>query len=171
MIYNPDKPIDITFNAIDDLVEYARVADAELTQSQTINLALVILKMQKIFKDDIWAWKRTNQAYKTCNNFKHDFREAHLELRETRGTMEKTGFQIANAIVDQMVARLQIDEDKRTSKFTQHATKIASANQANAKMESQMQTLLTQVQYLQIAIQSWTQLRLRTRPRTWTRQQ
>ena len=46
MIYDPAQPINIIFNYIDDLVEYARAADAELTQSQTINLSLVILNRQ-----------------------------------------------------------------------------------------------------------------------------
>ena len=50
-----------------------------------------------------------------------------------------------------MMARLQVDKDEHTATATQHATKIASANQANATMESQMQTLLTQVQALQLA--------------------
>ena len=81
MIYDPDQPIDIIFNSIDDLVEYARSADAELTHSQTINLAPVILNRQRIFKNGIREWKRTNQAYKTWDNFKYDFREALLELR------------------------------------------------------------------------------------------
>ena len=49
------------------------------------------------------------------------------------------------------MARLQIDEDKRTATATQHATELASENQANATMESQMHTLLTQVQTLQLA--------------------
>ena len=80
MIYDPAQPIDIIFNSIDNLVEYARAAEAELTQSQTINLALVILNKQRIFKDDIRAWKHTNHAYKTCLNFKHDFRQARLEI-------------------------------------------------------------------------------------------
>ena len=72
MIYDLPQPIDIIFNSIDDLVEYTRAAEEELTQSQTINLALVILNRQRIFKDDIRAWKRTNQAYKTWDNFKHE---------------------------------------------------------------------------------------------------
>ena len=63
------------------MVEYARAAEAELAQSQTINPALVILNRQQIVKDDIRAWKRTHQAYKTWDNFKHDFCEVHLELR------------------------------------------------------------------------------------------
>ena len=53
MIYDPVKPIDIVFNSIDDLVKYEKVAEAELTQSQTINLALVILNRKRIFKDGI----------------------------------------------------------------------------------------------------------------------
>ena len=48
------------------------------------------------------------------------------------------------------MVRLQVEEDKRAGAATQHATKIASANQANTTMESQMQTLLAQVQALQL---------------------
>ena len=151
MIYDPAQPIDIIFNSIDDLVEYARAAEVELTQSQTINLALVILNKQRIFRDDIRAWKRTNHTYKTWTNFKHDFRETHLELQETGGTIDDLGFHNANAIVNQMMARLQVDEDERMATATQHATALVSANQANATMESQIQTLLAQVQALQLA--------------------
>ena len=74
MTYNPAQPIDIIFNSIDDLVEYARAAEAKLTQSQRINLALVILHIQLIFIDNICECKCTNPAYKTWDNFKHDFR-------------------------------------------------------------------------------------------------
>ena len=97
MIYDSAQPLDIIFNYIDDLVEYTRATEAELTQSQTINLALVILNKQQIFKDDICAWKRTNPTYKTLTNFKHDFREAHLELPEKGGTIDELGFHNANA--------------------------------------------------------------------------
>ena len=63
MTYDPAQPIDIIFNSINDLVKYARAAEAELTQSQKINLALIILHRQRIFKDIIQAWKCTNPAY------------------------------------------------------------------------------------------------------------
>ena len=145
------QPINIIFNSIDDLVEYARAAEVELTQIQTINLALVILSRQKIFKDDIRAWKRANQEYKMWDKFKHNFHIDHLELRETGGTIDEIGFHSANAIVNQMMARLQVDKDEHTATATQHATTLASANQANATMESQMQTLPAQFQALQLA--------------------
>ena len=70
------------------------------------------------------------------DNFKHDFCEAHLELQETRGTIDELGFQNANAIVNQMMARLQVDKDERIATATQQSTTLASANQANATMKS-----------------------------------
>ena len=134
MIYDPSQPINIIFKSIDDLVEYARAAEAELNQNQTINLPLVFLNKQRIFNNDTRAWKRTNHAYKTWINFKHDLCEDHLELRETGGTIDELGFHNANAIVDQMMARLQVDKDKCAATSTKHATSLASTNQANATM-------------------------------------
>ena len=46
MVYDLAQPIDLNINSIDVLVEYALAAEAELTLSQTINLALVILNRQ-----------------------------------------------------------------------------------------------------------------------------
>ena len=60
--YNLAQPINLIFNSINDPVEYALAADSELTQSQTINLALVVLHKQRIFKYDIRACKRNNTA-------------------------------------------------------------------------------------------------------------
>ena len=50
-----------------------------------------------------------------------------------------------------MMTRFQINEDNRTANAAQHGTELVSANQANATMESQMQTLLSQVHALQLA--------------------
>ena len=112
--YNLAQPINLIFNSINDPVEYALAADSELTQSQTINLALVILHEQQMFKYDIRAWKLTTPAYKNWKHFKNNFWEAYLELRETGGTIDELGLQNANAIVYQIMVRLQIDEYERT---------------------------------------------------------
>jgi hypothetical protein len=40
-----------------------------------------------MFKDDIRAWKRRDAPDQTWANFKTTFREAHLELRESAGTV------------------------------------------------------------------------------------
>ena len=89
--------------------------------------------------------------YKTWDNFKHDFREARLELRETGGTIDELGFHNDNAMVDQMMARLPIDKDEQTATATQHSTKLSYVNHSNATMEYQMHTLLARVQALYLA--------------------
>ena len=43
MTYDPSQPIDIIFHSINVLFKYARAAEAELTQSKTINIAFFIL--------------------------------------------------------------------------------------------------------------------------------
>ena len=60
-------------------------------------------------------------------------------------------FHNANAIVNQMMAHLQVNEDKHVATGTQHATALASANQANAMMESQMPNIFAHVHALQLA--------------------
>ena len=56
MTYDLAQPIDLIFNSIDEQVKYALASEAELNQSQTTNLSLIILQKQRISKDDIRAW-------------------------------------------------------------------------------------------------------------------
>ena len=77
--------------------------------------------------------------------------KAHLEIRETGGTIYELGFHNTNDIVYQMMARLQIDKYKPIATATQHATKLASANQSIATMYSQMQILLSRFHALLLA--------------------
>ena len=70
----------------------------------------------------IYERGNTNQAYKNWDNFKHDFREAHFELQEIGGTINELGFHNTNTIVNQIMARLQVEKDERAATATQHAT-------------------------------------------------
>ena len=100
------QPINLILNSFEDLVKYAIAAKAELTQSQAINLALVIIYKKQIFKDNTQAWKRTNPALKTWDNFKYEFQSSQLDIRETGVTIDKLGLHTANIIIDQIMARL-----------------------------------------------------------------
>ena len=93
----------------------------------------------------------TSAATSTAVNFSIIGGVSDLKGLELGEESLNLGLQNANAIVDQVVARLQIDEDESTATATQHSTEISSANQANSTMKSQIQTLLTQFQALQIA--------------------
>ena len=81
IIYDPSQPIYIIFNSIDNLVEYAREAKSELTQIQTINIALLTINRQRIFKDNNRAWKRIDQRTKHEKKLNMTSTKAHLELR------------------------------------------------------------------------------------------
>ena len=49
MTCNLAQPMDLIVNSIDDLVKHALAAEAELTQSQKMNLALIIFHKQRYF--------------------------------------------------------------------------------------------------------------------------
>jgi hypothetical protein len=84
MVYNTQLPIDIVFNAVEDYVDFADLANQALTSSQTIAEAYVILnKTTRRFKNDITAWNRRPEDDKTWESFKTHFRRAHQDFRET----------------------------------------------------------------------------------------
>ena len=58
MSYSLSQPIDITFNALDDLADYADLSDTPFTQCQIISKAVVILNHTQCFEQALLAWKR-----------------------------------------------------------------------------------------------------------------
>jgi hypothetical protein len=65
MVYNIQLPINIVFNAVEDYVDFADLANQTLTSSQTIAKAYVILNKTRRFKNDITAWNRRPKTEKT----------------------------------------------------------------------------------------------------------
>jgi hypothetical protein len=82
MHYNSNLPIDIIFNAIDDLAEVGIAAEIPYSQQQKIPLATNIFLRSGKFKDYLKEWKRRLPADKSWANLKTDFRQAHIEVRE-----------------------------------------------------------------------------------------
>jgi hypothetical protein len=108
--YDPITPIDVVFNAIEDLVEYGEMARCTHTMAQTINIAYCILNRTTKFRDSIKIWNRLPTLHKTLISFKLHFCEAHDELQETGElTMGDTGYHQANLIeaIANRVAELQ----------------------------------------------------------------
>jgi hypothetical protein len=109
-IYDPITPIDVVFNAIEDLIEYGEMARCTYTMAQTVNIAYSILNRTTKFRDSIKHWNRLPALHKTWISFKLHFREAHDELQETGElTMEDAGYHQANFIeaLANRVAELQ----------------------------------------------------------------
>ena len=107
LTYDVSEPIDVIFNAVEDLCEIADLAGCPFSPRQQVNIAYLILQKQPIFRSDVRKWMRKPTADKTWLNFTAHFRQAHNKLRDTDTTINKLGFQNANAIVEQIVAALQ----------------------------------------------------------------
>ena len=81
MSYSLSQPIDMIFNALDDLADYAELSDTPFTERQIIGKAFVILNRTHRFQQALLEWKRRPRLQQTWNNFKTFFRTAHMELR------------------------------------------------------------------------------------------
>ena len=81
MAYSLHQPIDMIFNALDDLADYAELSDTPYTERQIVAKAYVILNRTQRFQQPLLAWKRRARIQQTWVNFKQSFRTAHTELR------------------------------------------------------------------------------------------
>ena len=68
-----------------------------------VDLGYIILSKLPIFRSNIWKWIRCNPANQTWSDFQATFTEAYQELRGVEASVDKIGFQYANAIVYQIV--------------------------------------------------------------------
>jgi len=58
-------PVDIVFNAIDDLIEMSEYSLMPISSSQAVNLAYVLFVRNLILLQDLWAWNRHSAEFYT----------------------------------------------------------------------------------------------------------
>ena len=71
----------------------------------------MVVASQPVIRSDLRHWIRRPSANQTWPKFITFFREAHHKLRETETSMDKLGYQLANAIVSQIIDKLRAAED------------------------------------------------------------
>ena len=104
LTYNPQHPIDIVFNAVEDLASFTGLGQQHLSNLQTIAKAYVIINKTRRYKTDITAWNRRPDVEKTWPNFKEHFRRAYIEFRETTDVpLEESDLHRNNAHLVQQV--------------------------------------------------------------------
>ena len=102
MSYDIDEPISLIFDAVDDLMEIAELANRPYINQQMVDLGYIAVSKQPIFRSDIRRWLRRDPVDQTWQDFQDAFTTAHQELRETELSMDELGYQSANAMVSQM---------------------------------------------------------------------
>ena len=73
-------PVDIIFNAIEDLSALSTHASSPITNQQMIDMAYVIFARQPILQQDVRAWQRTPRVDRTWANMVTHFRDAQNDL-------------------------------------------------------------------------------------------
>ena len=111
LTYQISEPIDVIFDAVEDLCEIADIAGTAYTPEQKVNIGFLIVSKQRVLRSDVRKWMRKPAADKTWLNFMTHFRQAHQELRDTDATVDELGYHSANAIVEQIVDRLRLENE------------------------------------------------------------
>jgi hypothetical protein len=81
MVFSIALPVDVVFNAVEDLVDLAEHAGSALTDQQMIDLAYQVLSKETLLRDDLRLWNRKPQADKTWANMLTHFRTAQTDLQ------------------------------------------------------------------------------------------
>jgi hypothetical protein len=81
MVFTIALPVDVVFNAVDDLVDLAEHAGSALTAQQMIDLAYQVLSKEPLLRDDLRLWNRQPAADKTWVNMLDHFRTAQTDLQ------------------------------------------------------------------------------------------
>ena len=71
LVYDPTQPIDTVFAAVEDLNDFAELAQSPFSQKQTINLAYIIINKCGRFPEDIKNWNKRPIVEQTWINFKN----------------------------------------------------------------------------------------------------
>ena len=111
MMFSIALPVDVVFNAVDDLVDLADHAGSALTTQQMIDVAYQVLSKEPILQHDLRLWNRQPDADRTWSAMLDHFRDAQTDLQSlpTSGDLYHHPHS-ANAVlsmVDLVAQRLQ----------------------------------------------------------------
>ena len=71
--YEPHMPVDVVFNAVEDLVEYASLANQPFSDRQAVSKAYNVFNKTRHFVQAITEWNRRPDNEKTMANLKLTF--------------------------------------------------------------------------------------------------
>jgi hypothetical protein len=99
--YDPNQPIEMLFQKIQDAWEFAVAGGQPYGAAMIVNVAYTLVFNTGLFPGACWAWQSRAIAGKTWAQFKLDFATAHREFRLTKQTAHQSGFHSANMMIEQ----------------------------------------------------------------------
>ena len=99
--YHPQEPITAVFSAVKELLKFSNITGTSCKKHQALKITYVIIHRTGKFGLEISKWNCMLKSQKTWVWFKHFFRTAHQELRETTDlTVQDSGMNHANMVRD-----------------------------------------------------------------------
>ena len=95
--WDPNQPIKVFFDQIEDTVEYTSAVNTAYTTTQIVNTVYILVSETVLFYDECKKWRKNDHAKKSWENFKTHFTESHQELQDPQKTGISTGYQAKSA--------------------------------------------------------------------------
>jgi hypothetical protein len=141
--YDPNQPIEIFFQQIQDARAFAVAGGQPYGAVMIVNVAYTLIFNNGLFPDFCRAWQSRAIAGKTLAQFKLDFTTAHREFRLTYQTAQQSGFHSANMMIEQgrdesMQDTVDAIAQLATATASYRGT-VATLNTTNAKLTTQLE--------------------------------
>ena len=172
--YDISQPVDMVFNAIQDLVELSDQANSPMTENQMVDLAYVIFAKQPILQQDLRLWNKRIPVERTWVDMVAHFRDAQSDLNAlpTAGNIyhQHTNHHQANnvEVIADLVAQRLLTAIQPSDEPTPTAVPVKQDNslqQRESDLQAREQALLTQMQEMMTLMRNSTTT---TTPRTDT---
>jgi hypothetical protein len=99
--YNPNQPIEMLFQQIQDARVFAVAGGQPYGAAMIVNVAYTLVFNTGLFPNACRSWQSRTIARKTWAQFKLDFATAHREYCLTNQTAQQSGFHSANMVIEQ----------------------------------------------------------------------
>jgi hypothetical protein len=156
MPYDPNQPIEMLFQQIQDARAFAVAGGQPYGAAMIVNVAYTLLFNTGLFPDACRAWQSRAIAGKTWAHFKLDFSTAYREFCLTNQTAQQSGFHNANMMIEQgrdksMQDTVDVIAQLSTATASDRGT-VATLTMTNAKLATQLEAAHTQIAQLKSEI-------------------
>jgi uncharacterized protein involved in exopolysaccharide biosynthesis len=151
-LYDPNQPIDMLFQKIQDARAFAVAGGQPYGAAMIVYVAYTLIFNTGLFPDACRAWQSRAIAGKTWAQFKLDFDTAHREFRLTNQTAQQSGFHSANMMIEQgrdesMQGTVDAIAKLATATASDRGT-VATLTTTNAKLATQLEATHAQIAQL-----------------------
>jgi hypothetical protein len=154
MAYAIMQPVDVVFDAIEDLADLAETGLSPIPSQKMVDMAYLLLAKEPLFRQDLLQWNRRPTAEKTWANMMEHFRDAQTDMNSlpTAGDVYHQHHGNANSVIAiaDLVAQRLLDAANAADASAPPDAVLPTANAVIADREASLlqreAALLTQMQ-------------------------